>query len=352
MFCDAVPSVDEIIKDQIYLGNLSAAGSEETKNRLGISHTLSVCPQSTSSGPSHLVIPVDDSDYDNLLIHLPDACRFIEDALAHGGKVLVHCVLGISRSTTVLAAYLIKSMSLTPSAAISFIKQRRPRVQPNYGFLKQLAAFAACGCAPTPTHPAYISWKRKHKQDVTIFLNYIIDTTVIIPNALFLSSEFPRDPDQARLLLLDLRITHLLSIAPADVAAAPAPVVQRHLRVDARTDDLLPVLPDACAFLRDALAHGGRVLVTSRLEARACTVVGAYLMQSRNASPDAAGAVIQGALPLFHATQSFARALELFGARHCNAAPAAADKTAAERRMGEPGVDAAGGAGLVPAATA
>ena len=50
-------------------------------------------------------IPVEDRDIVDLLIHLPSACRFIEDALSSGGVVLIHCVQGLSRSPAVAAAY-------------------------------------------------------------------------------------------------------------------------------------------------------------------------------------------------------------------------------------------------------
>ena len=50
-------------------------------------------------------IPVEDVDYADLLIHLPSAVRFIDQALRDGGVVLVHCVQGLSRSATVVAAY-------------------------------------------------------------------------------------------------------------------------------------------------------------------------------------------------------------------------------------------------------
>ncbi|KAG6839051.1 hypothetical protein C0991_006340, partial [Blastosporella zonata] len=84
---------------------LSAALSPETTKRLGTTHIVSVCPEYPSTGPNHLTIAVDDSEYDNILIHLPGACQFIEAALKSGGRVLVHCVMGISRSATVVAAY-------------------------------------------------------------------------------------------------------------------------------------------------------------------------------------------------------------------------------------------------------
>lgn len=53
----------------------------------------------------HMRIPVEDVDYADLLIYLPAAVNFIEEALHNGGVVLVHCVEGLSRSATVIAAY-------------------------------------------------------------------------------------------------------------------------------------------------------------------------------------------------------------------------------------------------------
>ncbi|KAJ7041997.1 protein-tyrosine phosphatase-like protein [Mycena alexandri] len=310
MICDSIsPSVDEVLKDQVFLGNLSASECAETKKDLGITHIISVCPEAASTGKNHLVIAVDDSEYADLLIHLPNACRFIEDALEDGGRILIHCVMGISRSPTVL----MKTRSLTTDAAISFIKGYRPRVQPNYGFVKQLDTFLECGCAPSVTHPAYISWKRRQKQDVTNFLNQLIDCAVIIPDTLLLCSEFPNDPDQAKLLLINLDVTHLLSLTPAEISSAPVQHRRIEISPDA-PDALLLALPDACEFIRDAIATGGTVLVHSLLEVRTCTVAGAYLMTSRNISPKAAADIIQDALPLFDPTLNFTRALALFAA--------------------------------------
>ncbi|EGN92577.1 hypothetical protein SERLA73DRAFT_65520 [Serpula lacrymans var. lacrymans S7.3] len=102
---DVPISVDEIVDGKIYIGNLSAALSLEWRSKLGISHVLSVCPEYSSTGPKHLTICVQDSEYEDLLIHLPQACQFIQSALDEGGKILVHCVMGVSRSTTVVCAY-------------------------------------------------------------------------------------------------------------------------------------------------------------------------------------------------------------------------------------------------------
>lgn len=60
-------------------------------------------------------------------------CCFIPD------KVLVHCVMGRSRSATLVLAYLMMKHSLSVVDAIEHVRQRRC-ILPNHGFLKQLRA--------------------------------------------------------------------------------------------------------------------------------------------------------------------------------------------------------------------
>jgi dual specificity phosphatase 12 len=50
-------------------------------------------------------IPVEDVDYADILIQLPAAVHFIHESLNQGGVVLVHCLQGLSRSATIIAAY-------------------------------------------------------------------------------------------------------------------------------------------------------------------------------------------------------------------------------------------------------
>jgi dual specificity phosphatase 12 len=85
--------------------SLTAALSTDVRKKFGITHILSVCTEYSSTDHNHLTIPVQDSEYEDLLIHLPRACSFIQSALAQGGKVLVHCAMGVSRSPTVVCAY-------------------------------------------------------------------------------------------------------------------------------------------------------------------------------------------------------------------------------------------------------
>lgn len=54
---------------------------------------------------------------------------------------LVHCFAGISRSPTIVLAYLMKHYGHTLERALSICKDARPRIEPNPGFLKQLEAY-------------------------------------------------------------------------------------------------------------------------------------------------------------------------------------------------------------------
>ena len=53
-------------------------------------------------------------------------------------KVFVHCKEGMSRSATIVIAYLMKSMNFRYDDALKYVKSRRPIVDPNPGFRSQL----------------------------------------------------------------------------------------------------------------------------------------------------------------------------------------------------------------------
>ncbi|KAK2465863.1 hypothetical protein APHAL10511_001504 [Amanita phalloides] len=285
MHLSLLPNLTEILHNQLYIGNLSAAMSERHRQSVGVTHILSVCPDYPSTDAAHhLTIAVHDSEYEDLLIHLPQTCEFIEKALNVGGRVLVHCVMGISRSTTVVAAYLMKSRGMDAMSAIKFIKKARPQVHPNYGFITQL----------------------------------VTDTTTIVPG-LLLSSGFPEDSTQAEWLLLDLGITHLLTLSPcknpSTLCTSTTLTRYKHMSIsDQKKGDLLVALPEAVKFVSQAFGERGTVLVHCLLESRACTVVCASLMEMKNMAPDEAFGIIEDVLPLFNPTRNFSRHLELFAA--------------------------------------
>lgn len=69
-----------------------------------------------------------------------------------GGKVLVHCEAGISRSPTICMAYIMRTQQLRLDAAFDVIKQRRDVISPNFSFMGQLLQFESEVLCTAPTH--------------------------------------------------------------------------------------------------------------------------------------------------------------------------------------------------------
>ncbi|CAE7753795.1 DSPTP1 [Symbiodinium sp. CCMP2592] len=66
---------------------------------------------------------------------------FIERGLAEG-KVLVHCRLGVNRSVTVVAAFLVRCRGFTPEEALGLLVEKRPCADPVSAYRMQLQTLA------------------------------------------------------------------------------------------------------------------------------------------------------------------------------------------------------------------
>lgn len=83
-------------------------------------------------------IPARDKSAFNIERYFDLAVSFISTSMLESKSILVHCQSGISRSTTLVAAYLIHHFCWSPSKAIDYIHEHRHRVNPNHGFRDQL----------------------------------------------------------------------------------------------------------------------------------------------------------------------------------------------------------------------
>nr|XP_061822591.1 dual specificity phosphatase 29-like [Nerophis lumbriciformis] len=136
---------------QVYIGDEDTAKDKLKLKRLGITHVLNAAEgtwNNVDTGAGyygdmgvvyHGVLAADTPTFD-LSQYFFSAARFIEDALMDPQyKLLVHCVMGRSRSATLFLAYLMICQDMTLVDAVEHVKTRR-RIMPNWGFLKQLRA--------------------------------------------------------------------------------------------------------------------------------------------------------------------------------------------------------------------
>lgn len=193
-------SIDEVTPG-LFVGNMACVESESALKQLKITAVVSVVskyrkpfPQPNTpnglTGPrrhpleklfnlhDRVAIFVDDTRSDNIFRYFEDACQFIDhqlrrasfkdrsgfDAKAYNerrggssmprehmaktGRVLVHCTLGISRSVTIVAAYIMWKWGFCTSQALQHIQKKRNMSSPNEGFIDQLLVWEELNCNP------------------------------------------------------------------------------------------------------------------------------------------------------------------------------------------------------------
>jgi len=139
------PPFTEIIP-RLYLGDHTAAENPSLLTALGITHILSAMRGAVYIPVElclrHSQISLEDLPFAELAEHLPGTTSFIEDAMRDpNARVLVHCMQGVSRSASVVAAYLMAAYGWTPQQAVAFVKSKRGAADPNSGFVAQLAEY-------------------------------------------------------------------------------------------------------------------------------------------------------------------------------------------------------------------
>lgn len=160
-------NVSEIIP-RLYISDLAFAESPPSLSSYRITHVLSTlpdkifCPPPTllPVQPSRMQIRVDDLPFAELAAHLPNTTAWIQDALVNNpeARVLVHCVEGISRSVSVVAAFLMAQYGWSPVEALQYIKNKRRIAEPNFGFVQQLHEYARDSLGrvhPLPVLPTF-----------------------------------------------------------------------------------------------------------------------------------------------------------------------------------------------------
>lgn len=75
----------------------------------------------------YLYVPIKDKRNVNIRQHFEQCYNFIEDSRKRT-NVLIHCKAGVSRSVSVLVAYIMKKFNYSLLDAYSLVKQANPQV--------------------------------------------------------------------------------------------------------------------------------------------------------------------------------------------------------------------------------
>ncbi|KAJ7915038.1 protein-tyrosine phosphatase-like protein [Mycena leptocephala] len=133
-----------LMSGALYLGSLSAVNDHPLLKAHGITHLVQALeapwapPARKEDGFVAYSIDIRDKESVDLRPHLEAACVYIERALRRGEGVLVHCQQGVSRSPSIVIAYLIRNHAMSYDAALAFVKRKRACAKPNPGFARAL----------------------------------------------------------------------------------------------------------------------------------------------------------------------------------------------------------------------
>ncbi|OGM48061.1 putative dual specificity phosphatase Yvh1 [Aspergillus bombycis] len=162
----------------LVLGNVQASFNPDMLREHGIDAIVTLCADSWAKWRSHTrqVVPehrhkrvqCTDSSTQDLLTHMSETCDWVEQMAspalrssstlpgaqeyelsddsraARPGAVLIHCDLGISRSPTMIIAYLMRKYGIKREDALAFVMSKQ-RVKPSANFTRQLQIWEEVG---------------------------------------------------------------------------------------------------------------------------------------------------------------------------------------------------------------
>lgn len=144
----------------LWLGNWNAAGDFMLLAKHGITSVLTVAAQiqikyDPDIVPHHMEVPAMDVPDFKLEKFFEDCFDWIHQQRTAGRHVLVHCAAGVSRSSTIVIGYLMRTEKWDLQKTFRLVKGKRPCVSPNTGFFTQLENYEKklFGKNSTPTKP-------------------------------------------------------------------------------------------------------------------------------------------------------------------------------------------------------
>ncbi|XP_031557306.1 dual specificity protein phosphatase 14-like [Actinia tenebrosa] len=132
------------ITDYLYLGSVIPARNEDLLKEKQITHIVNATVESDHEYKipvECMKIKITDSLECHIGLYFDIVADKIEKVKNMRGKVLVHCMAGISRSSSLVIAYLMKYKKMSLRDAYHLVKKKRPIINPNPRFWQSLVDY-------------------------------------------------------------------------------------------------------------------------------------------------------------------------------------------------------------------
>ncbi|PNW79482.1 hypothetical protein CHLRE_09g416950v5 [Chlamydomonas reinhardtii] len=126
----------------LFLSGDYVAKNRETLRQAGVTHVLNcvgfICKEYFKEELTYKTLYLQDTPAEDISCVLYDSLNYIDAALQSGGRVLVHCSQGVSRSATLVIAYMMWRSGKPYDEVFAAVKGIRGVANPNIGFTCQL----------------------------------------------------------------------------------------------------------------------------------------------------------------------------------------------------------------------
>ena len=188
-FADEIARIEvcEIVPG-LFQSNWKGAENWQQLEATGITHVVSTLEDEGNPFPEkikYLNLVFEDEEDVDPSPHLDTACSFVRDAMASNGgtgKCLIHCAAGVSRSSAITMAYLVREQRFSLREAFDLLRERRPICWPNTGFMRRLVAFEA---------------RHHSERQVSLDIAEYVRWTEINPEAVAMAKTVDRDKKEA-----------------------------------------------------------------------------------------------------------------------------------------------------------
>ena len=128
----------------LWLGDCDYADNYELLLKHNVSAVIDLAGESYTRYPQKITyykIKIHDKPSENIKRFFYQTNRIIDHHRKKGGCIYVHCLMGVSRSSTLVIAYLMARYNITRDEAFRYVKSKRPCIKPNKGFWLQLKQY-------------------------------------------------------------------------------------------------------------------------------------------------------------------------------------------------------------------
>jgi protein-tyrosine phosphatase len=130
-----------IIQNKLYLGDMFDANNEEYINENGINCIICVAENLKIITPNKSVKRYYYNFQDDYSCNISVYFDEIGEIIQKEGTVLVNCVAGISRSSTIVIAHLMKYHYVSLKEAFLYVRSKRKQTCPNKKFMECLLEY-------------------------------------------------------------------------------------------------------------------------------------------------------------------------------------------------------------------